>query len=255
MMEAFALASGSTGNSLLVRDGSTAVLIDAGRSCRYLAQALKKLDMTPDDLSAVLLTHEHTDHTSALRTLLKSHPMPVYLTAPSALYLEDSDAFTDCLTVHPVSFTAEIGSLSVRSVPLSHDSAAAVGYRITGSGVSLGVATDTGFVTPAMEELLPGVSGAYLEFNHDKAMLRRGPYPAFLKERIAGPEGHLSNDDAADFAVRLVKSGAKRITLGHLSAENNTPEAAMASLMRALGAAGLSAEAAAAKPQETVRIL
>jgi len=254
-MEAFALASGSTGNSLLVRDGEAAVLIDAGRSCRFLTGALKKLDMCPADLSAILITHEHTDHVSALPTLLKTYPLPVYLPAASALYLPESDALAGCLCPKPTAFTVEIGSLTLQSLPLSHDSASCVGYRISAGGISLGIATDTGVVTPAMEELLPGVSAVYLESNHDRAMLRRGPYPAFLKARIAGPGGHLSNDDAAGFAARLVKSGTGRITLGHLSEENNTPEAALETLTQALNRAGLSAEVSVARPREAVRIL
>lgn len=255
-MEAFSLCSGSTGNSLLVRDGQTAVLIDAGRSCRFLTRALHALDMTPGDLSAVFLTHEHTDHVAALAMLLKTAPLPVYLTAPSALYLPGGDALADCLRVQPTSFSVQLGSLCLTAFPLSHDSAACVGYRVSAGDVSLGVATDTGVITPAMETLLPGVSAVYLESNHDPAMLRRGPYPAFLKSRIAGPGGHLSNGDAAAFACQLARGGTSHITLGHLSEENNTPEAARAALDAALEAAGFSAVTRnVAHPRETVRIL
>ena len=222
-MEFYTLASGSSGNCSLVCVGDTLLLIDAGISCRRIEQSLRALGRTLGDLTAVFITHEHADHVGGLATLSKKSAAPVYVTR----------GVSHILTCPVVAFTA-------RSFSSSHDAVYPVGYRVDAPDGSLGILTDTGFVTDAAREVLAGVDTLLLEANHDVETLQYGPYPYFLKRRILGDEGHLSNDAAAEFARLAVQSGTRDILLAHLSKENNTPELAEYAVARALQSAGLS---------------
>ena len=244
-MEFYTLASGSGGNCALVRAGGTLLLIDAGISCRRIEQSLRALGLSLNDLTAVFITHEHADHVSGLATLHKKCAAPIYAARGAAHVLTcPAAAFT-------AGGTTEFPDCAVRSFPTSHDAADPVGYRIESSDGSLGILTDTGFVTGAAREALAGVDALLLEANHDVAALQSGPYPYFLKRRILGGEGHLSNDAAAEFALCAVKSGTRDILLAHLSKENNTPELAEYAVARALQAAGLSVRLGVA-PRDTM---
>lgn len=233
-MEFYTLASGSEGNCSLVRAGGTLLLFDAGISCRRIEQALRALGLTLADVRAVFLTHAHSDHVSGLKTLSKKYGTPIYATHGTAR----------ALPVPAVTFsagdTADFAECTVRSFPTSHDAPDPVGYRVDSAGGSLGLLTDTGYVTDAARETLAGVDTLLLEANHDLELLRHGPYPYFLKQRILGDEGHLSNDAAADFARYAARSGTRDILLAHLSRENNTPELAEYAVARALQSEGLS---------------
>lgn len=233
-MEFYTLASGSEGNCSLVRAGETLLLFDAGISCRRIEQALRALGLTLADVRAVFITHAHSDHVSGLKTLSKKYGTPIYATGGTAR----------ALPVPAVTFSAgdaaDFADCTVRSFSTSHDAPDPVGYRVDSADGSLGLLTDTGFVTDAAREALAGVDTLLLEANHDLELLRHGPYPYFLKQRILGDEGHLSNDAAADFARCAVRSGTRDILLAHLSKENNTPELAEYAVARALQAAGLS---------------
>lgn len=234
------LYSGSTGNSTLISANNRTVLIDAGKSARSLCAAIKNSGFDIDSIDAIFITHEHTDHISALEVLEKKHNIPIHMTEPSAARARitpESRLF--CRTVkHPPRFCVELDGMSVSSFCTSHDSAMSVGYRIDvkgeGEGFSFGIATDTGYVTEDMKNALVGCTAVLLESNHDVDMLRFGPYPAELKRRILSPRGHLSNDDCAAFAAYLAKNGTKSFTLGHLSEENNTRETALKAVTDAL---------------------
>ena len=231
-MEFYTFASGSSGNCSLVRAGSALLLIDAGISCRRITQNLRALGLTPDDLSAVLITHEHADHIGGLATLTKRCAAPVYVSRGAAPVIGcPTSAFT-------AGDTLAFPGCTVRSFSTSHDAADPVGYRIDAPDGSLGILTDTGFVTDAACQALRGVDTLLLEANHDVETLQRGPYPYFLKRRILGAEGHLSNEAAAEFACRAAASGTRDILLAHLSRENNTPELAEYTVARALQSAG-----------------
>lgn len=231
-MEFYTLASGSSGNCALVRTGGAALLFDAGISCRRIEQSLRTLGIALADLTAVFITHEHTDHISGLASLSKKCPAPIYA----------SRGVTHILTCPAVPFTAgsalEFTDCTVRSFSTSHDAVDPVGYRVDGPDGSFGLLTDTGYVTDAAAETLDGVDLLLLEANHDVETLQYGPYPYFLKRRILGDEGHLSNDAAAAFALRAAAHGTRDILLAHLSQENNTPEMAEYAVARALQAAG-----------------
>ena len=244
-MEFYTLASGSSGNSTLVRTDGAVLLFDVGISCRRIEQSLRTLGLTLADLTAVFLTHEHTDHISGLATLYKKCSAPIYV----------SRGMAHLLTCPAVPFTAgsavELDCCTVRSFSTSHDAIDPVGYRVDGSEGSFGLLTDTGYVTDAAAETLDGVELLLLEANHDVETLQYGPYPYFLKRRILSDEGHLSNDAAAVFALRAAEHGTHDILLAHLSKENNTPEMAEYAVARALQAAGRTVRLGVA-PRDTM---
>ncbi len=231
------LYSGSSGNATLVQTSHAALLIDAGKSARALSAALRQAGSDGESIDAVFITHEHTDHISALEIFLKKHPVPVHMTSPSAgnLHTSPSSRLASALMIHSPSFTERVGDMTVRAFPLSHDSAMCVGYRIdTDDGFSFGIATDTGYVTDEMYQALDGCHAVVLESNHSVDMLRCGPYPAELKRRILSRRGHLSNDDCAGLAGRLAAGGTSGFMLAHLSRDNNRPECALCSVKKAL---------------------
>ena len=231
------LYSGSTGNATLIETESTSILIDAGKSSRALCAALRQAGSDPEKIRAVFVTHEHTDHISALEVFLKKYRVPVHMTELSASFIPScrSPRLCENIVAHPPIFTVRVGDLNVSSFVLSHDSAMCVGYRVESDfGYVFGTATDTGYVTSGMDACLCGCNSVFLESNHDIDMLRFGDYPPELKKRILSRHGHLSNDDCAAFAVRLAENGTKNFMLAHLSEENNTPDYAIRTVGKAL---------------------
>ena len=235
MLELCTLASGSSGNSLLVTDGRTHVLVDAGISCRRICTGLKELGVEPTELAGVLITHEHSDHISGLTTLTKQLRLPVYASPGTGRQLCYRIAFLEEL-LRPVAPGEgfSIGGLAIESFPTSHDAPGSCGFRFD----ALGVLTDSGYVTEEAAGTLAGVSLLLLEANHDVDLLQNGPYPYYLKERILSDQGHLSNETAAAFAVAMARQGTEEFVLAHLSAENNTPERALSAVRWALADAG-----------------
>lgn len=245
----YTLYSGSSGNAAFLRVGGLRLLIDAGRSYRALKEALATIGESPDQIDAVLLTHEHVDHVGALRMLCKKHAPAVYAYEPCAMALSqsahpDTDAIRACL--RPFSDEAPFslcdtagGAVTVTPFHVPHDSAACVGYRIEGAGHAVGYATDIGYATRGLLSHLCGCDTLVLEANHDLALLREGPYPAHLKARILSEGGHLSNPDSARCCVHLAQNGARRILLAHLSEQNNTPLLAFRTVYTALQEQGL----------------
>ena len=225
------LYSGSKGNATVISSPAGTILIDAGKNAKQLNMALKEAGISPDSIGAILLTHEHNDHVSALSVFLKKHPVPVHLPVGCVYKLEGDPAIHPCLCPHPPRYTETICGLLVTSFATSHDSRASVGYRIeipTESGViTLGYATDVGYVSREVEEALLGCDAVVLESNHDEDMLMNGPYPYDLKLRVASKKGHLSNYDSSLLATRLCASGTRSLLLAHLSEENNTPDTAL----------------------------
>lgn len=244
------LASGSSGNALLFSCGTTHLLVDAGISCRRITKSLEGLGLTPADLTAILITHTHADHISGLQTLLKRTDCPV---CASAQTLEALRLRLPGLEQRGMTLTAPVslGNVLVTPFPTSHDAPGSCGFRLDGTGGSVGILTDTGYVTEEAAAVLPGVDLAVLEANHDVETLCSGPYPYYLKQRILGIEGHLNNEDAAHFAVLLAEHGASEILLAHLSRENNTPAMAHHAVETALSAAGLC-PALSVAPRDTM---
>ena len=251
-MEFYTIASGSSGNCALVREEDTVLLIDAGISARRVTQALSALTLSPADLTAILITHEHSDHISGLGTLLKKFPVPVLSsTGTIQAIAAQNRSLSPSLFGFSVGESLSFGPLQVQSFSSSHDAAEPVGYRIDSADGSLGFLTDTGLVTDAACDVLLGVDTLLLEANHDVATLQNGPYPYYLKQRILGDHGHLSNFSAAEFALLTAQSGTNDILLAHLSRENNSPAIAEYTVGRALQAAGLSIRLSVA-PRERI---
>ena len=197
--------------------------------------------MTPQDLSVILITHTHSDHISGLQTLLKRTACPIWGSDRTCRELDYRLAgIRDRLEPLESCSPTVLGTLSITAVPTSHDAPGACGYRLDGEDGSVGILTDTGYVTEEAADILPGVHLVILEANHDVEAVRSGPYPYYLKQRILGHHGHLCNEAAGAFAVTLAEHGASEIILAHLSQENNTPAMARNAVERALSAAGLA---------------
>ena len=233
-MRIVTFASGSTGNCCLVSDGGVNVLIDAGISARRIVQGLGVLGLAPQDVCGVLITHEHSDHISGLPVLVKRTGMRIF--APSELgevLKRVKPELSESIDYIPHDGGLCVGDVRITAFPTPHDTSASFGYRIEGSEV-FAFATDTGHISDELLEGLQGADTVVIEANHDKVMLKNGPYPPFLKQRVLSKHGHLSNDDCAKLACLLADSGTRQITLGRLSQQNNTPEAAETAVSEAL---------------------
>lgn len=239
-MQLRTLASGSSGNCALLSHDGAHLLIDAGISCRRITTALASFGIDPKALTAVLITHEHTDHISGLTTLTKKFHLPVYTSPGTARQLTYRIAGIEP-DLHPVK-PGEVFSLApftVTTFPTSHDAAQPMGFSFEAAGRRASIVTDLGYVTP---EVLSGVKGTHLlvcESNHDEDWVRSGPYPYSLKQRVLGNFGHLSNEAGARFALSCVQGSAHTVLLAHLSAENNTPAHALLTAETIFRAAGI----------------
>lgn len=236
------LYSGSSGNSLYLKSGSTSILIDLGVSCRAAVTALAQLDVVPSDLNGILITHEHSDHMKGLAVFLKKADVPVYASAAVLEYIEDNipiPAHSRLIPITTKNFS--IGDVSILPFSTPHDSVGSLGYRIcTAEGKYLGIATDLGEFTDEVSQGLEGCNLVLLESNYDEAMMMVSPYPYYLKRRIMSQNGHLSNIDCAQAIVKLAQKGTEHFVLGHLSINNNMQPLAYQATQAALYEQGLS---------------
>ena len=232
-MEILILASGSSGNAALISSGETSVLVDAGVSAIQLRRRLEAFGRSPEDVDAVLLTHEHSDHVRGLEVFLRRHrAAPVWATNGtwSQVGLR-SNGGGELLSGRELN----LGCLRIMPVATSHDAAEPVALLIDDGCHRTALCTDTGIFTGLLERRLAGCDLLLLETNHDKDMLRHGPYPWPLKQRIDSRLGHLSNHQSEE-AVESLRSPALRAVVGlHLSAENNCPEMVRTTLREAVG--------------------
>ncbi len=228
------LYSSSDGNSTLISDGGTNILIDAGGNEKRLKEALEGVNQKIETLSAIFITHEHTDHTKSLYTLSKHLNVPIYTSIDTARGIcSKKDVSTDtlrCVAGHirtvEAGNTYEVGSILVTPFKTPHD-VDSHGFKIEfSSGKTFAYATDTGCVTREMLKYFEGADLAVIESNHERDMVINGTYPEFLKQRILSDAGHLSNEVASRFALWLAQNGTREIILAHLSDDNNTPEIA-----------------------------
>lgn len=240
MITAYTLFSGSGGNCIYVKDGKTEILIDAGKSALSVEKSLASVGTSIENISAIFVTHEHSDHISALEIISKKYSVPIHITSPSLDFILRSSKYIQKNAVeHCVKYEQNAGSLHLSSFVIPHDSVQNVGYRITSDdGDTLGIATDMGHVTDEIKESLLGCRNVIVESNHDKDMLIYGKYPDFLKSRILSENGHLSNEDCSSLVCALADKGTINFTLAHLSRENNTPEAAFFASRNALDKCG-----------------
>ena len=210
------------------------------RSAKRLATALTGLGVDPRRVGAVFVTHEHVDHVAGLRVFCERHQVPVFASEGTLRALGRMGSITAKMRVSPMpEGGVEACGLLVRAFATSHDAAEPCGYTCEADGgEKFAVATDTGYLTDTVKEALRGCDSVMLESNHEVTMLQNGPYPYFLKRRILSDMGHLSNAACADFLPGLLRGGAGRFFLAHLSRENNTPELAYACAKAAFDAAG-----------------
>ena len=221
------LVSGSTGNCSLISDGETVLLTDCGLSVRRLEELLSLVGVSPLSLSAILITHEHTDHIKGAGVVSKKYGLPVFATEETHIAMQNIGIPEENVKYISPDTDFEIGKIGVRAFSIPHDAVNPVGYSFFYGKHKLSVATDMGHMSDYIFENIKGSAAVILESNHDIEMLKNGRYPEFLKRRILGNFGHLSNEVAAKTAVELLKSGTRHIMLGHLSADNNTPKIAI----------------------------
>ena len=227
------LGSGSEGNALVVEVGSTRLLLDCGFSVSETVLRLQRLQLEAGTISAILVTHEHRDHIGGVARLARRFDLPVWLTHGTLRFQQQSLAG---VTVHEINphQRFSIGDIEIQPCPVPHDAAEPVQYVFSDGARRLGVLTDTGHITPHIEAMFDGCDALVLECNHDAGMLRAGPYPAKLKQRVGGRFGHLNNDQAASFLAGLDTACLQHIVAAHLSAQNNTPERAVRALSAVL---------------------
>lgn len=224
------LSSGSSGNATYLEAGGRGILVDAGFSCRRLRDLLARVGRGLENVDAVLITHGHADHTSGVRSLLRECAVPVYA-APGV-----AEDVKGALEVG-AGETLDLGGLSAAFFEVPHD-APTYGVTVSGGGGRCALATDLGEIAPETGDVLRGAEALVLEANHDPDWLRRGPYSADLKRRVASARGHLSNQQAAEAACALAPHGLKDLVLAHLSKTNNSPMRATGTVRAALKAAG-----------------
>ncbi|MBE6672334.1 MAG: MBL fold metallo-hydrolase [Ruminococcaceae bacterium] len=241
--EFYTLFSGSSGNSVFIRHGEDAILVDAGKNAKAVEGALAALGSGLRAVKAIFVTHEHSDHVAALPVISRRYGIPIHLLSETALEMKE---LPESAVLHEGLFTEQVGSIRVDAFYTPHDSARSVGYVVSCGCHRFGIATDMGVITKNVVEALAGCDCAMIESNYDEEMLANGPYPACLKARIASSRGHLSNKNGALLAAILAHAGTERIVLGHLSAENNDPEIALRAAAEELCRRGLCAELAVA---------
>ena len=213
------IASGSSGNCIYVGSDNTHVLVDIGISGKKMETGLNSLELTGRDLDGILITHEHSDHIKGLGVISRKYGIPIYATAGTV------DAMVRTNEIQEDE-PFMINDLKVNPFTIPHDAAQPVGYRLEHEGHSVGIATDLGKYNDYIIENLQGLDALLLEANHDIRMLQVGKYPYYLKQRILGDRGHLSNENAGRLLCRLLHDNLKAIFLGHLSRENNYEELA-----------------------------
>ena len=240
------IASGSSGNSYMIRSESTAILVDAGISGKRIMEGLKYfgLEGMPE---GVLITHEHSDHINGLPVLLKKG-IKIYANEGTAEAIRGNLAISDLEKI-TTGERFNIGDIEVSSFSVSHDAAEPVGFSFERDGACISIITDTGYVTDDCYKYMKKADILVLESNHDESMLRIGRYPWFLKQRILGNKGHLSNEAAAQAVARVLLEDSlggrpkyRKLLLAHLSKENNFPQMALATMSNVLESKGFSCE-------------
>ena len=235
-MKFCSFASGSSGNCYLVKDDETAILIDAGISGKKILGYLDDTDTPIETVTALLVTHEHSDHVQSLPVLSKKLPnVQVYANGPT-WESNERPVSEDKQTVFITGEEFTIGGFTVRSFPVSHDAAEPVGFSIFHGETQISICTDSGYISEDIFEEISQADLLLLEANHEKEMLLYGRYPYPLKQRILGDEGHLSNISCGECLCRMVTEHPKErcVLLGHLSHENNTPDVAMQAIRNTL---------------------
>lgn len=232
------LASGSSGNASIIQSGSTTILIDCGISGKKLTALLDSVDISCSSIDALLITHEHIDHTTGAGVISRRYNIPIYATNKTHQSMNIGLIKDENRKIISRDSDFEIGGIGVHAFSISHDASDPVGYSFYADGEKYSIATDTGIMTDNVFDAISDSDYVMLEANHDIEMLMHGEYPYELKKRILGERGHLSNDSAAETAVRLLENNTHNIMLSHLSDKNNLPGIAYATVKEALNKYG-----------------
>jgi phosphoribosyl 1,2-cyclic phosphodiesterase len=226
------LGSGSRGNALLVDLDETLLMVDCGLGLRAAEERLKELGRTPLDVTAILVTHEHADHIQGVARFARRYNTPVWMTAGTAsAKAARSIASLNTLNCHR---ELTIGEIAVQPFPVPHDAREPCQFTFSGAGRRLGILSDTGHITPHIEEKLSGCDALAIEANHDQEMLKRGPYPASVKQRVASSLGHLNNQQTASLLSSVGHPQLQWVVALHISDQNNTRDNVRNSLADAL---------------------
>lgn len=241
-MKLCSIASGSSGNCIYVGTEQTNVLIDVGVSGKRIESGLCSFDVTPDKIDAILITHEHSDHILGLGVMARKYQIPIYATAETInaiLHIKNIGKISEHLFHYVKPNEAfEIKDINVDPFSTSHDASNPVCYTMQSNGHKIGIATDLGKYDDYIISKLEGSELLLLEANHDVNMLMVGAYPYYLKQRILGDRGHLSNDSSADLISKLLNDKLKHVFLAHLSKENNYAELAYETVRSELNSRG-----------------
>jgi phosphoribosyl 1,2-cyclic phosphodiesterase len=230
MIEVCSLASGSNGNCFFVRTGDERFLVDAGISCRQICLRLEEIGSHAEEIGAIFITHEHSDHVRGLRVLLKRFPVPVYVSEKtySRINLDIDDRYLRLIRSRD---TVSINGTAVQSLPKSHDAVDPALFCFYYGDKKVAVVTDAGYACENVIEAVRDAHVVFLETNYDEDMLKNGFYPYYLKTRIAGNNGHLSNLHAAQLISRHASARLSHVFLSHLSENNNHPELALSTFL------------------------
>ncbi len=251
------LGSGSRGNASVVVGAAGGLLVDCGLSCMQIQKRLRRVGVASDRIDGILITHEHSDHTTGLAVTAKSLGVEVWMTPRCEKRLRGTRKLPDGITVNRIAPGRPfvVGGLEVEAFRVPHDSVDPVGFVVGEGSERIGFATDLGTPTDPVVGKLAECRTVLLEFNHDTEMLLQGDYPWSLKQRVRGNLGHLSNRQAAEIARRLRRGGALRqLVIGHISENNNLPELALAEARAAIGSRA-KIEVVVAKQDEPTRLI
>lgn len=221
------LASGSKGNAIFVSDGTTSILIDAGLSGIEIERRLRSKELCPDDLDAILVSHEHADHIHGVGVLSRRFDLPVFISERTSKAASSQIGDIQDVVNFESGIPFLINTLTIHPFSISHDAEDPVGFTINRDKTKIGIATDLGIATLMVKEHLKDCSLLVIEANHDTDMLINGPYPWELKQRIKNRTGHLSNEESRNLLKEVQHDRLKHVILAHISEINNTPEKAL----------------------------
>lgn len=230
-MKVCVLASGSKGNATYIASPTTSLLIDLGPSCAYVEKQLQEIDVDPNQIEGILITHTHVDHIGGLRVFIKKYNPIIYLT--KKMY-EELSTMLLISNYQLIESDFMLHDIAIKIIKTSHDVADSNGYILEHNGKSVVYITDTGYINYKNHKRLQNKSLYIMESNHDVEMLMNGKYPYHVKQRILGDRGHLSNQDSAYYLSHFIGNETKCIVLAHLSEDNNTRELALSTLEEAL---------------------
>lgn len=239
-MKIVPIASGSKGNCIYIENENLRLIVDAGISRKRIEDGLESLNVNANELDGILVTHEHSDHISGLGVLTRKYNIPIYSTGETLNCIKNTASLGDLDTDLFMEITPNkiftLKGTDILPFSISHDAARPVAYRFNGENKSAAIATDMGFYDDYIVGNLEELDAILIESNHDVNMLQIGPYPYYLKQRIWGNKGHLSNESCGSLVNRIISSKLKYIILGHLSKENNLPEIAFETVRNEINA-------------------